>query len=209
MRRIGLLECALAAALLGTESNAQETLKPLEPGKAKTNYSFPIQSGSPLFRFAVQLDGTSSITGAQVFRPGESVPFQSLPACKRKDDLHMELTEDDAERELLKHQDLNFDGFEDVQLLQYYVRILASPFSASTCGIPRMHDFGPRQRFPIWTRLPIQKTGPSPYMRTCSAACSSTAHTDGMAQRSNSCSKMGGFLVAIGPIAASRIIAAG
>jgi hypothetical protein len=33
----------------------------------------------------------------------------------------MELTEYDDERELLKHQDLNFDGFEDVQLLQYYV----------------------------------------------------------------------------------------
>jgi hypothetical protein len=36
----------------------------------------------------------------------------------------MELNEYDDERELLKHQDLNFDGFGDVQLLQYYVQHL-------------------------------------------------------------------------------------
>lgn len=33
----------------------------------------------------------------------------------------MELTEKNGERELLKHQGLNLDGFEDVQLLQYYL----------------------------------------------------------------------------------------
>ena len=121
MQRIGLLECFLVAALFGKESAAQERIKPLEPGKAKTSYSFPIHGASTPFRFDVQLDTASTITGVQVFRPGDSSPFQTLPACKRKDDLTMVLTEYDDDRELLKHQDLNFDGFEDVQLLQYYV----------------------------------------------------------------------------------------
>jgi len=32
----------------------------------------------------------------------------------------MQLDEYDDQRDLLKHADLNFDGFEDVELLQYY-----------------------------------------------------------------------------------------
>jgi hypothetical protein len=96
----------------------------LDPSKARTNYSFPVRPGRQAFRFQVQLDNSMTITGVSVFRQGDSTPFQLLAACK--DDLTMELNEYDDERELLKHADLNFDGFEDVQLLQYFHPHLAT-----------------------------------------------------------------------------------
>ena len=113
VQRSRLLEYVLVAGLFGAESTAQEAVKPLDPSKAKTSYSFPLQAGVAPFRFEVQLDGASRITGVQVFASGESSPFQTLPSCKRKDGLTMELTEYDDKLELLEHQDLNFDGFED------------------------------------------------------------------------------------------------
>lgn len=121
MPRSRYLEGVLIAGFLSMGSTAQEQVKPLDPSKAKTSYSFPLQAGSMPYHFEVQLDRTSTIIGVQVFRPEESSTFQTLPACKRKDGLTMELTDDDEGRELVKRQDLNFDGFEDLQLLRYYV----------------------------------------------------------------------------------------
>jgi hypothetical protein len=115
------LETCLIAGLFSIGSAAQEQVKPLDPSKAMTSYSFPLQVGSMPYHFEIQLDRTSTIIGVQAFRPGESSAFQTLTACKRKDGLTMELTDDDEGRELLKHQDLNFDGYEDLQLLRYYV----------------------------------------------------------------------------------------
>jgi len=120
VQRSRLLEYVLVAGLFGTASTAQERVKPLDPSKAKTSYSFPLQAGAPPFRFQVQLDGAGRITGVQVFAPGEYSPFQTLATCKRKNGPTMELTEYDDKLELLKHQDLNFDGFEDLQLLRIY-----------------------------------------------------------------------------------------
>jgi len=122
-------------------SVAQERLKPLDPSKAKTSYSFPIKAGSPPFHFTVLLDLTSTITGIQVFRQGDSAQFQTLPACKVADGLTMELNEYDAERELLKHQDLNFDGFEDIQLLQYFVPHLGKSIYCIYTWNPRDRRF--------------------------------------------------------------------
>jgi hypothetical protein len=111
--------CAFIAVVIARGIIAQEKLKPLDPTKARTIYTFPIRSGAQPFRFQVQVDQTSTIAGVLVFRPGESNPFQTLPVCKG--DLTMQLNEYDDQRELLKHADLNFDGFEDLKLLQYYV----------------------------------------------------------------------------------------
>jgi hypothetical protein len=107
--------------MFGMKLASQGPMKPLDPAKAKTRYSFAVRSGEDPLRFEVQVNSSSTITGVEVFRSGQSDPFQVLPACKRNDDLTMQLTEYDDERELLKHQDLNFDGYEDVELLQYYV----------------------------------------------------------------------------------------
>lgn len=54
-----------------------------------------------------------------VFREGDSRPFQTLPTCTAPPG--DQLTEDEVGLELLKHADLNFDGFEDLELLVYYL----------------------------------------------------------------------------------------
>jgi hypothetical protein len=108
----------LSVLALSTRVAAQDRLKPLDPSKARTTYSFPVLPGGKPFRFKVELDQTSTVTGVSVFREGDTSPFQTLPACK--DAITEELTEYDEERELLVHADLNFDGFEDVQLLQFF-----------------------------------------------------------------------------------------
>src|SRR5215510_7433736 len=95
MRHVLSVVVVVAASAFGT-SAFQERLRPLDPSKAKTSYSFPLKAGSAPFHFTVSLDSASTITGVQVFRPGESIPFQILPACK-SDDLRMELTEYDEE----------------------------------------------------------------------------------------------------------------
>ncbi len=116
--RIGLRIILWAAAVLsGAVGQAQ--LKPLDPNNARISYSFSLRAGMKPFRFQVQLDKNSTITGVAVFSQADSIPFETLPACEDKG-LTMELNEYDKDRELLKHADLNFDGFDDVQLLQFY-----------------------------------------------------------------------------------------
>lgn len=105
-----------AALALALVLYAQVPIKPLDPAKAHTDYSFPLQPGGKHFHFHVELDQTMTVTGLSIFRDGESAPFQKLPVCTG---LSEQLTEYDAQLELLEHQDLNFDGFEDVMLLQY------------------------------------------------------------------------------------------
>jgi len=116
--RFRVLVCVASFLFNVRHALAQEKLKPLDPNRARATYSFPIQPGAKPFRFKVELDQASTVTGVSVFRDGDSSPFQTLPACK--DAITEKLTEYDEELELLAHADLNFDGFEDVQLLQYY-----------------------------------------------------------------------------------------
>jgi hypothetical protein len=112
------------ATVFLTSAAAQEKPKSLDPSKARTNYSFPVRPDRPPFRFQVQLDKSMTITGVSVVRQGASTPFQFLPSCDKN--LTMELNEYDDKLELLKHADLNFDGFEDVQLMQYFHPHLAT-----------------------------------------------------------------------------------
>jgi hypothetical protein len=112
MKRTVLL--LLLCVVLG----AQERLRPLDASTAKTIYSFPVAKGRAPFRFQVELDPTGMVTGASVFREGESTRFQFLPACQ--DRISDVFTEYDSELDLIEHADLNFDGFEDVELLQFF-----------------------------------------------------------------------------------------
>jgi hypothetical protein len=86
--------------------------------QSSDTYLFAVQPGGKPFRFKVELDQASAVTSVSVFRDGNSGPFQTLPACK--DAITENLTEYDEKLELLEHADLNFDGFEDAQLLQFY-----------------------------------------------------------------------------------------
>lgn len=108
---------AALTAIAFAMSSAQVPLKTLDRDKAHTEYSFAIRPGSKPFSFRVELDQTMTVTGVLVFREGESAPFQTLPMCRG---ISEQLNANDSERELLEHADLNFDGFEDLELLQYY-----------------------------------------------------------------------------------------
>jgi hypothetical protein len=90
--------------------------KPLDPNSALTQYSFSIRKDLEV-NVRVKLDATSTINGLSISRGGEKVPFQELPPCN--DSLRMQLYEGDEALELVAHADLNFDGFEDLKVLQY------------------------------------------------------------------------------------------
>lgn len=94
-----------------------QSKKKLDPKLARTRYSFSIHDGAPPLRFRVQVDDSSTITGVQVFQSSSATPFQTLPA--RDKNLPMQLFEGDEQLALVEHGDFNFDGYEDVELLQY------------------------------------------------------------------------------------------
>jgi len=96
---LGLLVCVASFLFNVRHAVAQERLKPLDPNRARATYLFPIQPGAKPFRFKVELDQASTVTGVSVFRDGDSSPFQTLPACK--DAITEKLTEYDEELELL------------------------------------------------------------------------------------------------------------
>lgn len=99
----------------------QDKPKPLDPNDPRLTFSFSIQPGLKPFRFKVKLDKAGTITGVLVFREGASIPFQNLPSCEV--DIADQVNEywiDNEISQLVKHADLNFDGFEDLELLQYY-----------------------------------------------------------------------------------------
>jgi hypothetical protein len=99
---------------------AQEQEKPLDAADPRLTSSFAIHAGGKPLRFTVELDKIGEVTGLQVFRHGEKTPLQTLPVCG--DAGLAEQVTDAWESydfaKLVKHADLNFDGFEDVELLQ-------------------------------------------------------------------------------------------
>jgi hypothetical protein len=97
--------------------------KQLDPNDPRLTFSFPIQPGGKPFRFKVEIDNTGEVTGVSVFREDDSSPLQRLPACGSVG-LPNPVTDYwdvYGTSMLLKHADLNFDGFEDLELLQIYI----------------------------------------------------------------------------------------
>jgi len=72
------------ALLLLFSAAAQDRVKPLDPEKGRTKYSFPIVPGGKPFRFQVQLDKEGNVTGVDVFREGDTAPFQSCPHVRTR-----------------------------------------------------------------------------------------------------------------------------
>ncbi len=109
-------------AAIQKSAEAQDTPKPLDPDDPRLTFSFPVHEDWKPFRFKVELNRTGMVTGVQVFREGESKPFQTLSADGG--DLSEPVTEGWDRYEismLIDHADLNFDGFEDLEWLQYYI----------------------------------------------------------------------------------------
>lgn len=116
MRLVSQWVLSFALILSSTAAHPQ-LKKPLDPKFAHTHYSFSIHDGAPPLTFLVQMDESSTVTGVQVFQPSSATPFQTLPACSKS--LSLQLFEGDEQLALVEHSDFNFDGYEDVKILQY------------------------------------------------------------------------------------------
>lgn len=114
---------AQASAATNKSAAIHDELKPLDLNDPRLTFSFPIQPGGEPFRFKVNLDKTGKVTSVFVYRAGDPTMLQSLPACGNVD-LPNPVNEDWGGyviSNLLKHADLNFDGFEDLELLDYAI----------------------------------------------------------------------------------------
>jgi hypothetical protein len=109
----------LAAAMcpISRLGRAQQ-LKPLDSKSAKTEYSFAVRAGRPPLAIRAQIGENGKVGGALVFREGDPTAFQTLSSCQP--DLVMELFQGDEDMVLVGHADFNFDGYEDLKLLQFY-----------------------------------------------------------------------------------------
>jgi hypothetical protein len=107
----------LAGTLVSGGLADSQLKKPLDPTVAQRKYSFRIRPGAEALSFRVEVDSTSTVIGVSVFHEGQRGPFQTLSSCNK--DLPMQLLEGDEQLALVKHADFNFDGNEDLQLLQY------------------------------------------------------------------------------------------
>jgi hypothetical protein len=103
--------------LVAFTASAQEA-HPLDSRTAKTEYSVTVRPGRPPLKIRVEIGATGKIGDALVFKGGSSTPFQRLTSCEP--DLAMELYQGDKETVLVDHADFNFDGSEDLKLLQFY-----------------------------------------------------------------------------------------
>jgi hypothetical protein len=114
-----LSPCALliVGILVSRGTTESQLKKPLDPNLAQTNYSFQVRPGADSLSLHVELDATSTVTGVSVFHEGQRIPFQTLSSCNK--DLPMRLLEGDEKLALVMSADFNFDGYEDLKLLQY------------------------------------------------------------------------------------------
>lgn len=116
-----------AIALVGLsfifiQASAQDAPKPPNPNDARLNFSFPIQNGTKPFHFKVDIDKNGTILGLDIYKPGSSSIFQRINTCADENS-NQQLSgyvDDYTFEHTLMHADLNFDGFEDIGLLEDY-----------------------------------------------------------------------------------------
>jgi len=83
----------------------------------QTEYSFSVRPGGPSLVVRAQIGADGKIGAASVFHKGDQQPFQTFSSCMP--DLAMELYEGEEGTQLVEHADFNFDGYEDLAILQY------------------------------------------------------------------------------------------
>jgi hypothetical protein len=115
-----VLLCAPSGAC-AQDQPAQDQPKPIDPNDPRLTFSFAILPGGTPFHFKVKLDKTGAIAGVSVNREGEARPLQTLPSCS---DFPDEVSENwgwGNLSKLIAHADLNFDRYQDLELMQNYI----------------------------------------------------------------------------------------
>ena len=101
--------CAVCTFAQGQEARFDKN----DPG---LTFTFSIHSGDKPSRFELELDKQGFVSGISVFTTDQSKPIQTIPSCGAGDENYAEFGRE-TEDPVLKHADLNFDGFEDLELL--------------------------------------------------------------------------------------------
>jgi hypothetical protein len=122
-RKAILLLASLGIVLLCSPPGAcaQDQPKPINPNDPRLTFSFAIRPRGKPFHFKVKLDKTGKIAGVSVYRAGETRAFQTLPVCDKFPDTVDDGWLDGELALLITHADLNFDGFQDLELLCNYI----------------------------------------------------------------------------------------
>jgi len=113
------LSLALSSAPPGVR--AQDQAKPIGANDPRLIFSFAIQPGGKPFRFKVKLKNSGTIAGVSVYRDGQIQAFQYLHSCIEFPDQVDENWGWGDLSQLLDHADLNFDGYQDLELDQVYI----------------------------------------------------------------------------------------
>jgi hypothetical protein len=111
------LNALLVAGLCDAFAQSQAAKTTTDPA---LTFTFPIKPDGKPLRFHVELNKTGYISGISVFAPDQSKPMQTLASCGVGDETYAEFGKQ-TDDPLLKHADLNFDGFEDIELLYDYI----------------------------------------------------------------------------------------
>ena len=92
--------------------------RPLDSTTAKTEYALAVHPERPPLTIRIEIGAGGKIGDALVFRQGGATPLQTLASCSP--DLTMELYQGDEDKVLVEQADFNFDGYDDLKLLQFY-----------------------------------------------------------------------------------------
>jgi hypothetical protein len=136
--------CVMVLALLlldlpGGTAAAQNQPKRDDSATFRLDYSFPVRSGAEPLDFRVELDKENAVSGVLVFRRGQSEPLQKIFACSKP--MNECLTAGERDVELLKHADLNFDGFQDLELIQFFANRFARSVYCIYLWDPKLERF--------------------------------------------------------------------
>jgi len=104
----------------GWDALAQTSTALPTQNDAGLTFTFPIQADGKPMRFHLELNNEGYISGVSVFGADQSTQMQTLASCGVGDETYAEFGKQ-TDDPLLKHADLNFDGFEDLELLYYYI----------------------------------------------------------------------------------------
>ena len=100
------------------QTNTQETPPvPLPSNDPRLNFSFAVSENQKPLKFHVELDAEGRIREVTVFRQDALEPLQRLDLCSTETEPVRKDTDDYAISRFIAHQDLNFDGNEDLKLL--------------------------------------------------------------------------------------------
>ena len=81
---------------------------------------FPIEAGGNPQQFRLDMNKEGYIASVSVFAADSPTPIQTLASCAAGDETYAEFQQQTNDP-ILKHADLNLDGFEDLELLYLFV----------------------------------------------------------------------------------------